>query len=102
MMNAMETAVKNYIESFEEPAEAGLYRIVDRGCKYEPQMSYSMGNENGFAWFPLNEDGYWLEPDAFSTGYLTKCSCMPLSVAKRSIRRAMAINGVHLQIVTNA
>lgn len=95
----MNNLVKSYIESFDPPASAGLYRIVDRGSGYEPQMSYSMGIAEGLVWFPLNEDGYWLEPDAFGDGKVTKSAQMPRTSAERAIQRAMAIEGVHLKAV---
>src|ERR1700748_3112647 len=54
-----------------EPSKPNLYRIVRYGNGYEPQMSYSAGMVKGLFWYPMNADGYWLEPDAFNEGRIT-------------------------------
>jgi hypothetical protein len=74
------------------PTATRQYRIKRRIGGYEPQMSYSAGIANGFFWFPLNRDGYWLEPEAFSHGNPTKRITMSKHDAKRSILRAKVVN----------
>lgn len=78
------------------------YRVVPYGDGYEPQMKYTMGRKDGTCWFPLNVEGYWLEPDAFNDGEVTMHISMPESVAKRAIVRATAINGENLTPVLKA
>ena len=75
-----------------------VYRLF-RG--WEPQMQYTMGMVDGVQWFPLNKDGYWLEPDAFSYGKITKHNYFKLAEAKRICLRASAINQHHLNEATD-
>lgn len=62
-------------------------------------MSYTAGIPDGAVWYPLNAEGYWLEPDAFSYGNPKQHIAMPRAEAKRAILRARAINGGHIQEV---
>lgn len=80
------------------PAVSRQYRIVRRVGGYEPQFSYNAGMANGLFWYPLNADGYWLEPDAFTNGNPTKHITMSKSDAGRVILRARAINEEHLRV----
>lgn len=80
-----------------KPSASRQYRIVRRLGGYEPQISYTAGIAEGLFWFPLNEDGYWLEPEAFSTGNVTKHVSMTKDVARRAVLRARAINEHHIQ-----
>ena len=77
--------------------ESGRYRIKRRFGGFEPQCSYTAGMVDGVFWFPLNAEGYWLEPDAFSYGKITKHISLPKEDAKRAILRAQAINAQHLR-----
>lgn len=72
------------------------YRIVRRLTGWEPQHSYTAGCVDGVFWYPLNTEGFWLEPDAFNYGKITKHVAMPKEVAKRAILRARAINQQHI------
>ncbi len=82
---------------FARPATAANeYRIVRYGGGWEPQMSYTAGMVNGVFWFPLDERGYWLEPDAFTNGKITKHISFPKDVAQRIIMRSRALNGQHI------
>lgn len=74
------------------PSAPKLYRIVRYGNGYEPQMSYSAGMIEGLFWYPLNGDGHWLEPDAFTQGHITMHISMPKTIAQRAIRRAQGVN----------
>jgi len=78
------------------PKAANEYRIIRYGTGWEPQMSYTAGLAEGVFWFPLDENGYWLEPDAFTKGEVTKHISMPKPAAKRAIMRSRAINGQHI------
>lgn len=73
------------------------YRIVRRRGGYEPQFSYTAGVVKGVFWYPLNADGYWLEPDAFTNGNPTKHIAMSKDDASRAILRARAINEEHIR-----
>lgn len=55
-----------------EPSTTYFYRIeaVDGG--YEAQMLYNCGAVRRDEWFPLNQDGYWSDPDAYSFGLITR------------------------------
>lgn len=72
------------------------YRIRRRLTGWEPQHSYTAGRVDGVFWYPLNADGYWLEPGAFTDGKVTKHIAMPKEAAKRAILRARAINQQHI------
>ncbi len=72
------------------------YRIKRRFGGWEPQCSYTAGAVDGVFWFPLNAEGYWLEPNAFDYGKITKHIAMPKEDAKRAILRARAINQQHI------
>jgi hypothetical protein len=79
------------------------YRIARRDGGFEPQVLYRPGVSTFCGpkgvWFPLNSKGYWLEPDAFSYGLVTKHAPLPnREDAKRAIERAKAINGNTPQI----
>lgn len=82
------------------PTESYLYRVVECGDGWEPQMSYTAGMIKGTFWFPLNAEGYWLEPEAFSHGNPTKRSIMTKDAAERAILRAQAIEGRHIRPLT--
>ena len=77
------------------------YRI----CKYfafgyEPQMKSTMGAKDGTEWFPLNEAGYWLEPEAFNHGHITRhLVFVKREDAERAIIRARSINLENLKEV---
>lgn len=73
------------------------YRIVVRDGGFEPQMLYRAGSAAFTGpkgvWFPLNSQGYWLEPDAFNYGLVTRHAVLPtLADAGRAISLAKAIN----------
>lgn len=73
------------------------YRIVRRPGGHEPQFSYNAGMVKGIFWYPLNADGYWLEPDAFTNGNPTKHISMGKDDARRAILRARAVNEEHIR-----
>lgn len=69
------------------------YRIVKNNDGFEAQMKYNVGVSTGFRWFPLNDNGYWLEPDAFSFGTITLHKSFPtLEEAQRVILKARVVN----------
>jgi hypothetical protein len=69
------------------------YRIVKNNAGFESQMKYQVGMSKEFLWFPLNEYGYWLEPDAFSFGNITLHKSFPsLEEAQRVILKARVVN----------
>lgn len=76
----------------DEPAGSSYkYRVMTTNGGFEPQIFSCSGIGNA-AWFPLNEDGYWLCPDDFSDGEITKHISMSLDSATKSIIRAQSIN----------
>lgn len=79
------------------PIASRQYRIVRRLGGFEPQYSYTAGRVKGIFWFPLNAEGYWLEPDAFTDGNPTKHISMTKADARRAILRARAINEEHIR-----
>lgn len=80
------------------PVRSGQYRIVRRRGGFEPQYSYTAGVVKGLFWYPLNAEGYWLEPDAFSNGNPSKRIAMTRREADRAILRARAINEEHVRV----
>lgn len=54
-----------------EPVTTNQYRIKRRWLGYEPQMQYCSARGPSKVWFPINENGYWLEPDAYNYGIVT-------------------------------
>lgn len=82
---------------FPKPATR-QYRAVRRPGGYEPQFSYTAGTVKGVFWYPLNADGYWLEPDSFTNGNPTKRISMSKDDANRAILRARAINEEHIRV----
>lgn len=88
----------NWILSFfrGEPV-TGKYRIVRRISGFEPQCSYTSGMVKGVFWYPLNAAGYWLEPEAFNYGKITKHITMSKDEARRAVLRARAINEHHIK-----
>ena len=87
----------NWILSLFQKPQSGEFRIVRRLGGFEPQCSYTAGAVDGVYWYPLNSDGFWLEPEAFSYGKITKHISLPKDDAKRAILRARAINGQHVR-----
>lgn len=76
------------------------YRIKYRLFKgWEPQHRYTMGWCEGERWFPLNERGYWLEPDAFSYGNIKQHNYFSRAEAQRIIVLAMSINQHNIEMV---
>lgn len=76
------------------------YRIKRRWFGYEPQMRHTMGALDGTRWFPLNEAGFWLEPDAFNYGKITRHLVFRAkSEAQAIIRRAEAVNFGELRLL---
>lgn len=71
------------------------YRIRWRLFGWEPQQRYNTGL-GGMIWFPLNAEGYWLQPDAYNDGAVTHHVTMPRHDAERAILRARAINQQHI------
>lgn len=82
------------------PAKSNIYRVVRRVGGFEPQFSYTAGMEAGLFWYPLNKEGYWHEPDAFTKGDPTKRSVMSRAEADRAILRARAVNEEHIRATT--
>jgi hypothetical protein len=78
------------------PTATRQYRMVRCWGGYEPQISYSAGMVKGLFWYPLNREGYWLEPDAFTHGNPTRRSVMSKDDAKRAVLRSRAINQEHI------
>lgn len=70
-----------------------IYRIVANGDGYEPQQKYNAGHADGDFWFPLRENGYWLEPDAYNYGVITMHISMPREMAERALALAASMNG---------
>lgn len=73
------------------------YRVEERDGGFEPQILSTAGKVDGEFWYPLNQNGYWLEPDAFSEGKITKRSIMTCDEAERAVLRARAINNEHIR-----
>lgn len=88
--------IRALLDKLFRPNGSHRYRVVRYGGGWEPQISYNAGIAKGYFWFPLNEDGYWLEPDAFTDGVITRHISLSKEDAKRAILRARAINGLHI------
>lgn len=75
-----------------------IYRIKYRLIGYEPQMRYTVGTKNGTKWFPLSPDGYWLEPESFSYGVITRHMTMTKDDAKAAILKAKSANSENMRL----
>lgn len=71
--------------------ETSDYRVARVGKQYQPEMLYVI-KDKGETWLPLTKDGYWADPDAYSTGEVTKRSLMTKTEAERAVWLAMKIN----------
>jgi hypothetical protein len=70
-----------------------IYRIAPVHGGYEAQMLYHCGAREAEEWFPLNPDGFWSDPDAFSFGLISKRHVFATQTeAAAAIRNAQAIN----------
>lgn len=79
----------------------GIYRLRYSFLKgWDPQQKYTMGQVDGDKWFPLNDKGYWLEPDAFNEGRISAHNYFPRSEARHVIMKAKSINQESIKIVT--
>lgn len=73
------------------------YRVEESPEGFEPQMLYTLGRLDGFAWFPLTANGYWSDPDAFTDGEIKIRSFFPSrDEADRAIVCARRVNGEKL------
>ena len=72
------------------------YRVEESADGFEPQMLYTLGRLDGFAWFPLTANGYWADPDAFTDGEIKIRSVQTKEDAERAIVCAKRINGEKL------
>lgn len=74
--------------------EPAAYRIAEVPGGYEAQMLYQCGGREREEWFPLNAEGYWSDPDAFSFGLITKRDVFATQAdANMAILKAKEING---------
>ena len=69
------------------------YRVVQIDGGHEPQMLCNAGLVKGEFWYPLNQDGYFAEPEAFNSGAPIGRYPIASDAAERAILRAMKING---------
>lgn len=71
----------------------GDYRIAEIDGGFEPQMLYHAPMKGEDVWFPLNAQGYWLEPDAYSYGNVQKHAPLPTRFdAEQAVARAKLLN----------
>ncbi|QDZ07434.1 hypothetical protein FPZ24_08045 [Sphingomonas panacisoli] len=69
---------------------ADLYRVQPVEGGYQPEMRWTC--KNGALWVPLQADGFWADPDAYSTGEVTVKSVMTLDDARRAVWLAQKEN----------
>lgn len=84
----------------DKPEKSGEFRIVEFGGGWEPQMSFTAGMVKGVFWYPLNPEGYWLQPGAFTDGNPTWRISLPKADAERAIVRASAIENGPARLLT--
>lgn len=71
------------------------YRVRSLGeGAFQAEMLYQC--KDGPLWIPLKQDGYWADPEAYSTGVVTVQYPLSRVAAKRAMFNAMEINKVHL------
>lgn len=69
------------------------YRIVSLPNGYEPQMRYTTGTTKKVKWFPINAEGYWLEPKVFDMGVIEQHLVFAhKATALEAIAKAQKIN----------
>jgi hypothetical protein len=74
------------------------YRIEPVRGGFEAQMLCGCGAGADEKWFPLNPDGYWSDPEAYSFGLISNRHVFATrEEAARAIARARAINQAPLQ-----
>ena len=77
------------------------YRIEEHPYGFEPQMLCRAPMADQDIWQPLNEKGYWADPDAYSYGKPRwRLIFRERTEAERAIALAMAINGENIQQVS--
>lgn len=76
-----------YVES------SNNYRVSPVGDHYQPEMHYQC--KDGSLWVPLNREGYWADPDVYSTGKVAQADLMDEQAAARAVWLAQKINRVH-------
>jgi hypothetical protein len=74
----------------EQMTGPGMYRIVELSFGYQPEQYYQTKDEP--LWLPLLPNGYWADPDAYSTGKIAKNSIMTRAEAERAVWLAKKIN----------
>lgn len=74
-----------------DPTQEQTYRISRDAHGHHPEMLYWTKNA-GEQWVPLNREGYWADPEAYSTGVVTKRPSMTEQEAQTAIWRARKAN----------
>jgi hypothetical protein len=77
-------------ELINEMTGPGMYRVIEVSFGFSPQQYYQ--TKEGPLWIPLLKNGYWADPDAYSTGEVTVSSIMPHEDAERAVWLAKKIN----------
>jgi len=68
------------------------YRITEIDGWYEPQMKYKT-TTNGDVWHPLDREGYWADPGAYTTGIPgVRVLVNSLEIAQAIIEKAKRLN----------
>jgi hypothetical protein len=70
-----------------------MYRISELSFGFQPEQFYQ--TKDGPLWLPLKANGYWADPDAYSTSEITKSSIMTRAQAERAVWLAKKINHGH-------
>jgi hypothetical protein len=82
------------IEKSRWEQEVSDYRVSKVGRLFQPEMLYITKGNLGGRWVPLNREGYWADPDCYSTGVVVRTCPMRKAEAERAVWRAMKVNRV--------
>lgn len=77
------------------------YRIVEHDALgFEPQILYISPGAKQEIWQPLNQEGYWADPEAYSYGNIRwRIIFTARQDAERAITRAKSINEENIRTV---
>jgi hypothetical protein len=78
------------METFAAMVGPGMYRVTEIGDGFQPEQFYQTKEKP--LWLPLKPNGYWADPDAYSTSKITQTSVMSRVDAERAVWLAKKIN----------
>ena len=76
------------------------YRIIEDNGWFEPQIKYTSAKGAEEVWYSLNDAGYFLEPDAYNYGVVTKRLLFKeRAFAESIVNRAKSVNQENIKLI---